>query len=100
MRQWLKFSIRMRNTPQSPQLAADADDFIWMPDEGFRNAFAQHATADQVALAAARLGIAGISNSCQKQKRVVGLNGQPLHLTGRILVGVTFTPLMRGEKEK
>jgi pimeloyl-ACP methyl ester carboxylesterase len=39
--------------PQSPQLAPDADGFIWMPEEGFRNAFAQHATADQVALAAA-----------------------------------------------
>src|SRR5215470_693363 len=39
--------------PQSPQLAPDADGFIWMPEEGFRNAFAQHATADQIVLAAA-----------------------------------------------
>ena len=39
--------------PQSPPLAPDADGFIWMPDEGFRNAFAQHATAEQAALAAA-----------------------------------------------
>jgi len=39
--------------PQSPRLAPDADGFIWMPEEGFRNAFAQHATADEVALAAA-----------------------------------------------
>src|SRR5262249_37293579 len=39
--------------PQSPQLAPDAEGFIWMPEEGFRNAFAQHATADEVALAAA-----------------------------------------------
>jgi pimeloyl-ACP methyl ester carboxylesterase len=39
--------------PQSPQLTPDADGFIWMPEEGFRNAFAQRATADQVALAAA-----------------------------------------------
>jgi pimeloyl-ACP methyl ester carboxylesterase len=38
--------------PQSPQLTPDADGFIWMPEEGFRNAFAQRATADQVALAA------------------------------------------------
>jgi pimeloyl-ACP methyl ester carboxylesterase len=38
---------------QSPQLAPDGDGFIWMPEEGFRNAFAQHATADQIALAAA-----------------------------------------------
>lgn len=38
---------------QSPQLAPDADGFIWMPDVGFRNAFAQHATAEQVALSAA-----------------------------------------------
>ena len=39
--------------PQSPQLAPDADGFIWMPDEGFRNAFAQNATAEQVALSTA-----------------------------------------------
>jgi pimeloyl-ACP methyl ester carboxylesterase len=38
---------------QSPQLSPDADGFIWMPDEGFRNAFAQHATAEQIALSAA-----------------------------------------------
>jgi pimeloyl-ACP methyl ester carboxylesterase len=39
--------------PQAPKLAPDADGFIWMPDDGFRNAFAQNATADQIALAAA-----------------------------------------------
>jgi len=39
--------------PQSPQLAPDADGFIWMPDEGFRNAFSQHATTEQIALSAA-----------------------------------------------
>jgi pimeloyl-ACP methyl ester carboxylesterase len=39
--------------PQSPQLAPDADGFIWMPDEGFRNAFSQHASAEQIALSAA-----------------------------------------------
>ena len=37
----------------APQLAPDGDGFIWMPEEGFKNAFAQHATADQVALSAA-----------------------------------------------
>ena len=26
--------------PKAPQLAPDADGFIWMPDEGFANAFA------------------------------------------------------------
>ena len=39
--------------PQAPRLAPDTDGFIWMPDEGFRNAFAQHATAEQIALSAA-----------------------------------------------
>src|SRR5215469_14129304 len=39
--------------PQAPQLAPDADGFIWMSDDGFRNAFAQNATADQIALSAA-----------------------------------------------
>jgi pimeloyl-ACP methyl ester carboxylesterase len=38
---------------QSPQLAPDPDGFIWMPDEGFGNAFSQHATAEQLALAVA-----------------------------------------------
>ena len=39
--------------PQAPQLGPDADGLIWMPEEGFRNAFAQHATAEQIALSAA-----------------------------------------------
>jgi pimeloyl-ACP methyl ester carboxylesterase len=26
--------------PKSPQLAPDANGFIWMPEEGFRNAYA------------------------------------------------------------
>jgi pimeloyl-ACP methyl ester carboxylesterase len=38
---------------RSPQLAPDADGFIWMPDDGFGNAFSQHATAEQIALSAA-----------------------------------------------
>ncbi len=37
----------------APHPAPDGDGFIWMPEEGFRNAFAQHATADQIALSAA-----------------------------------------------
>ncbi len=39
--------------PLAPKLAPDADGFIWMPDDGFKNAFAQNATADQIALSAA-----------------------------------------------
>jgi pimeloyl-ACP methyl ester carboxylesterase len=39
--------------PQAPQLSPDADGFIWMPDEGFRNAFSQHATGEQIAVSAA-----------------------------------------------
>lgn len=39
--------------PLSPKLAADRDGFIWMPQEGFGNAFAQNATAEQIALSAA-----------------------------------------------
>lgn len=38
---------------KAPQLAPDADGFIWMPDEGFANAFAQNATEVQIALARA-----------------------------------------------
>lgn len=39
--------------PMAPQFAPDQDGWIWMPDEGFANAFAHHATADQIALAKA-----------------------------------------------
>lgn len=39
--------------PSAPQLAPDEDGFIWMPDEGFANAFAQNATREQLALAKA-----------------------------------------------
>jgi pimeloyl-ACP methyl ester carboxylesterase len=36
--------------PDAPKLAPDADGFIWMPDSGFDRAFAQTATAEQIAL--------------------------------------------------
>ena len=36
--------------PQAPKLAPDKNGWIWMPNEGFSNAFAHHATADQIAL--------------------------------------------------
>ena len=34
----------------APQLAPDADGFLWMPDEGFANAFAQNASAEQISV--------------------------------------------------
>jgi pimeloyl-ACP methyl ester carboxylesterase len=36
--------------PQAPKLGPDKDGWIWMPDEGFADAFAHDATADQIAL--------------------------------------------------
>ena len=39
--------------PKAPQLAPDVDGFIWMPDEGFANAFAQNATHEQIRLSKA-----------------------------------------------
>src|ERR1700758_459372 len=42
---------RDESHPKAPQLAPDADGFIWMPYEGFANAFAQNATDEQIALA-------------------------------------------------
>jgi len=39
--------------PNAPQLAPDEDGLIWMPDEGFANAFAQNATVEQLAVARA-----------------------------------------------
>ncbi len=37
----------------APQLVPDADGFIWMPDAGFKSAFAQHVAAERLALLAA-----------------------------------------------
>ena len=39
--------------PKAPKLAPDVDGFIWMPDDGFADAFAQNATAEQIALSKA-----------------------------------------------
>jgi pimeloyl-ACP methyl ester carboxylesterase len=39
--------------PEAPQLAPDADGFIWMPESGFDHAFAQNATAAQIGLSKA-----------------------------------------------
>jgi pimeloyl-ACP methyl ester carboxylesterase len=44
---------RDESHPQAPQLAPDDDGLIWMPEEAFGNAVANHATADQIALLAA-----------------------------------------------
>ena len=44
---------RDQSHPKAPQLAPDADGFIWMPDEGFANAFAQNAADEQIALSKA-----------------------------------------------
>ena len=38
--------------PQAPHLQPDADGFIWMPEEGFQNAFAQNAPDDVKAVTA------------------------------------------------
>jgi pimeloyl-ACP methyl ester carboxylesterase len=38
---------------KAPQLAPDADGFIWMPESGFASAFAQNASAKETALFAA-----------------------------------------------
>jgi pimeloyl-ACP methyl ester carboxylesterase len=44
---------RDESHPMAPQLAPDSDGFIWMPDEGFANAFAQNATQEQLTLSKA-----------------------------------------------
>lgn len=41
---------RNESHPKAPKLAPDADGFIWMPEESFAEAFAQNATAEQIAL--------------------------------------------------
>jgi pimeloyl-ACP methyl ester carboxylesterase len=44
---------REKSHAMAPQLAPDAGGFIWMPDEGFKNAFAQNVSAQQAALLSA-----------------------------------------------
>jgi pimeloyl-ACP methyl ester carboxylesterase len=44
---------REKSHALAPQLAPDAGGFIWMPDEGFKNAFAQNVGAQQAALLSA-----------------------------------------------
>lgn len=44
---------REKSHPDAPRLAPDASGFIWMPNEGFSRAFAQHAPPAQSALLAA-----------------------------------------------
>lgn len=45
--------------PNAPNLAPDADGYLWLPDEAFPRAFAQHADAeDQILLAATQRPIA------------------------------------------
>jgi pimeloyl-ACP methyl ester carboxylesterase len=44
---------REKPHPQAPQLAPDAHRLIWMPQEGFATAFAQHASPERAALFAA-----------------------------------------------
>ncbi len=41
---------REESHAKAPKLAPDADGFIWMPDASFAEAFAQNATAEQIAL--------------------------------------------------
>src|SRR5271163_3694638 len=41
------------NSPEAPKMAPDSQGLIWMPDDGFRRAVANKASADQVKIAAA-----------------------------------------------
>jgi len=44
---------RAQPHPQAPKLAPDRDGWIWLPDEAFENAFAQNASAEELAVLAA-----------------------------------------------
>jgi pimeloyl-ACP methyl ester carboxylesterase len=44
---------RLEPHPQAPKLAPDANGLIWLPEEAFETAFAQHASADDRAVLAA-----------------------------------------------
>jgi pimeloyl-ACP methyl ester carboxylesterase len=41
------------NSPEAPKMSPDSHGLIWMPDDGFRRAVANKASADQVKIAAA-----------------------------------------------
>ncbi len=44
---------RLEPHPEAPKLAPDANGLIWLPEEAFATAFAQHASADDHAVLAA-----------------------------------------------
>jgi pimeloyl-ACP methyl ester carboxylesterase len=44
---------RVAPHPLAPKLAPDHNGWIWLPDEAFKNAFAQHASAEDLAVLAA-----------------------------------------------
>jgi pimeloyl-ACP methyl ester carboxylesterase len=41
---------RIAPHPLAPKLAPDTDGLIWLPEEAFKNAFAQHASAEDLAV--------------------------------------------------
>ena len=60
---------REKSHAMAPQLSPDAGGFIWMPDEGFKNAFAQNVSAQQAALLTAvqrPIGVACIQEKSPK----------------------------------
>jgi pimeloyl-ACP methyl ester carboxylesterase len=48
-----KVFYRGTPSPQQPKMVPDAHGFVWMPDDAFREALAQKASADQARIAAA-----------------------------------------------
>lgn len=48
-----KVFYRDEKSPEAPKLVPDSHGFIWMPEEGFRRAVAQKASAEQARIAAA-----------------------------------------------
>jgi pimeloyl-ACP methyl ester carboxylesterase len=44
---------RLPPHPQAPKLAPDNNGLIWLPEEAFKNAFAQHASAEDLAVLSA-----------------------------------------------
>lgn len=48
-----KVFYRDAPSPEQPKMVPDSHGFVWMPDDAFRRALAQNATADQARIAAA-----------------------------------------------
>jgi len=61
--------------------APNEHGFVWMPEDGFRNAFAQHATAEQIAVSSGCTENGGLAENPEGSLWIKALSGL-YHLRG------------------